>query len=366
MRSIAFMHPVGSPGELWVGLLRGTVRTSAIVRPVRGRITSRRCTSYEGHPSQPIGAIDMTQARTPTPHRREGAVPSSLLDLRPGPGVRRPVAPAADAVARGLAAAQVYAFASVDYPGAAISQVYDSDGTTTVGAFDFDPGGTAQTTAFTFSGGAYQILAVPSSTASIATGINATGLLIGAYADLVGDIHGFASNGGSFSDVDFPGSTRTLAIGVNDVGQIVGSFTDGASVNHGFVMNGSGAFSAIDFPGATSTEAAGINTAGDIVGVWSDSTGSHSFVLHAGLFSPIAFPLATTTTAFGINDAGEIAGSYTDAAGNQHGFVLADGAFSSVDVAGAAGSQLTRIKNDGLVTGIYTDAVTGVHGLVGR
>ena len=32
MKSIAFMHPVGSPDELWDGLLRGTVRTSAIVR----------------------------------------------------------------------------------------------------------------------------------------------------------------------------------------------------------------------------------------------------------------------------------------------------------------------------------------------
>ena len=32
VKSIAFMHPIGSPGELWDGLLRGTVRTSAIVR----------------------------------------------------------------------------------------------------------------------------------------------------------------------------------------------------------------------------------------------------------------------------------------------------------------------------------------------
>ena len=164
----------------------------------------------------------------------------------------------------GTGRGRVYAFASVDYPGAAISQVYDSDGTTTVGAFDFDKK-YAQTTAFTFSGGVYQILAVPNSTASIATGINAAGLLIGAYANLAGNIHGFALSGGSFSDVDFPGATRSLAIGVNDVGQIVGSFTDAAGVDRGFVTNGSGAFRVIDFPGATSTEATGINTAGDIV-----------------------------------------------------------------------------------------------------
>ena len=68
-------------------------------------------------------------------------------------------------MARGLAVAKVYAFASVDYPGAAESLVFDSDGTTAVGAFVFDPGsGTSPTTAFTFTGGVYQILTVPSST----------------------------------------------------------------------------------------------------------------------------------------------------------------------------------------------------------
>ena len=115
----------------------------------------------------------MTRAAPQTAHRSEQTALSSLLELRPG--AERPVASGAEAVAQGLAVAKVYAFASLDYPGAAISQVYDSDGTTTVGAFDFDPGGIAQTTAFTFSGGAYQILAVPNSTASVATGINAAG-----------------------------------------------------------------------------------------------------------------------------------------------------------------------------------------------
>ncbi len=84
------------------------------------------------------------------------------------------MAPADDAVARGLADAKVYAFASVDYPGAAESLVFDTDGTTAVGAFAFDPGSNSPLTAFTFIGGIYQILTVPGSTFSIATGINAT------------------------------------------------------------------------------------------------------------------------------------------------------------------------------------------------
>jgi hypothetical protein len=40
----------------------------------------------------------------------------------------------------GRAVAKVYAYARVDYPGAAQSLVFDTDGTTTVGGFVFDPG----------------------------------------------------------------------------------------------------------------------------------------------------------------------------------------------------------------------------------
>ena len=126
-------------------------------------------------------------------------------------------------------------------------------------------------TAFTSSSGAYQILAVPSSTATIATGINATGLLIGAYTDLAGDIHGFAS-ARQLQRRRFPRRYQDPGHRRQRRRTDRGSFVDAASVNHGFVMNRCGAFSAIDFLGATSTEAAGINTAGDIVGVWSTPT----------------------------------------------------------------------------------------------
>jgi uncharacterized membrane protein len=89
-----------------------------------------------------------------------------------------------------------------------------------VGAFVFDPASsTSPTTAFTFTGGVYQVLTVPSSTGSIATSINGAGLIVGVYQDLAGVRHGFADNGGTFSNVDFPGANGTQAIGVNDAGQ---------------------------------------------------------------------------------------------------------------------------------------------------
>ena len=48
-----------------------------------------------------------------------------LLDLRPSIGAEPSIAPGDDAVARGLAVAKVYAFASVDFPGAAESLIFD-------------------------------------------------------------------------------------------------------------------------------------------------------------------------------------------------------------------------------------------------
>jgi len=77
--------------------------------------------------------------------------------------------------------AKVYAFASADFPGAAESLVFDSDGTTAVGGFTVDPGSNTPLTGFTFTSGTYEILPVPSSTLSVATGINASGLIVGAY-----------------------------------------------------------------------------------------------------------------------------------------------------------------------------------------
>jgi hypothetical protein len=121
------------------------------------------------------------------PYRPGRAVLQGLLDLRPSLGLERTVVSADEAVARGLAVAKAYAFASVDYPGAAQSAVLDSNGTTAVGAFAFDPNSaTSPMTAFTFTGGVYQILTVPSSTFSLATGINAAGLIVGVYEDLGG------------------------------------------------------------------------------------------------------------------------------------------------------------------------------------
>jgi uncharacterized membrane protein len=191
---------------------------------------------------------------------------------------------------------------SIDYPGAAGSWVFGGEGHNAVGGFRFDVS-TDVVTAFTFIGGAYQILAIPNSTFSIATSFDGSGSIVGIYMGPTNLGRGFTYSGGSFSDVEFPGASLTVAMDVNGAGQIVGAFADPALVEHGFVSSG-GVFTAIDFPGATGTAAAGINATGDIVGSWSNSSGRHGFLLQSGALLPSTFhsprppgPPASTTPA---------------------------------------------------------------------
>jgi len=122
--------------------------------------------------------------------------PLALLDLL---GLDRkfvfePTALSADsAVERGLAAVGGYAFSSVDYPGACVSFLADTNGTTAVGYYLIDPNSPYKSTAFTFKGGVYRAMTVPNSTESTGTGINTAGTIVGTYDDTAGKRRGSAT-----------------------------------------------------------------------------------------------------------------------------------------------------------------------------
>ena len=100
----------------------------------------------------------MTSTRTAQAPKRVGrAVLRGLADLRPIEGAKRALAAErAPAPAGAPAAARVYAFASADYPGATTSLIFDSNATSAVGAFIYDPSSsTTPARAFTFTEGAY-------------------------------------------------------------------------------------------------------------------------------------------------------------------------------------------------------------------
>jgi probable HAF family extracellular repeat protein len=298
--------------------------------------------------------------------RREFFGPNGLLRLqRDLAAVHAPTAKARTAEAAAphamAMAAKTYSFVSVDYPGAAFTEILDSNGSTDVGVFSANPA-TAINQCFTHSGNDYQIFNVPGSTAAILFTINSLGVMGGAYNDVANKLHGFVDDAGAITNVDFPGAMQTAVVGINDAGDTSGIWIDAANKTHGFV-NKAGIFTAIDHPGAIITEVTGINASGDVTGIWEDASSvSHGFIWSNGAFTNIDFPGATSTAIFGINDSGEVAGYYIDASSVTHGF-LYQNSFSIVDVAGATGTLLTRISNAGDLAGVFVDALNESHGL---
>ena len=137
--------------------------------------TGRAIPTGTGSPARPTGSSTQSWART-------------------GRGLRRG--------RRGSRAGctKVYAFASVDYPGAAQSVF------STVMARPRS----ARSISIPASTGRWRSLLraglpdshSPGSSLSLATGMNGAGLIVG-YVDLAGVVRGFANNGGTFSNVDF-------------------------------------------------------------------------------------------------------------------------------------------------------------------
>ncbi len=128
----------------------------------------------------------MTTAAPPSAPETIRSVLLGLLGVPPSVAVESTAVSPDDALAQ-PDTAKVYEFTSVDYPGAAQTLVFDTDGTHGAGRVHFRPWQRVLApTAFTVAGGAYQILNVPNSTASIATGINTSGLIVGTYQDVAG------------------------------------------------------------------------------------------------------------------------------------------------------------------------------------
>lgn len=85
---------------------------------------------------------------------------------------------------------------------------------------------------------------------------------------------------GAFTAIDRPVATATLASGINRGGQIVGFFQDEDGKTHGYVRSANGGSTAIDAPGATATYAFGIADGSQIVGDFEDAGGRrHGFVI---------------------------------------------------------------------------------------
>jgi hypothetical protein len=146
--------------------------------------------------------------------------------------------------------------------------------------------------------------------------INDSGTIVGAH-----DSHGFSTtdDGVSFSDFDVPGATTTMATGINTSGVIVGAWTDSSTHTHGFLLSG-GVFQSLDFPLAAGTTAMGINDSNEIAGSFSDAAGvSHGFIYSAGAYIQVDVAGASATVLTRIKNNGHVTGAYADSTNEVHG-----------------------------------------------
>ncbi|MGZ3433101.1 MAG: hypothetical protein ACXVA7_15045 [Isosphaeraceae bacterium] len=260
------------------------------------------------------------------------------------------------------AAAKAYNFITVDYPGAARSIVYGSNGKTDVGGFLFDPS-SPPSQPLVHTATKYTTLLIPESTYAAVTGINSAGTMCGVYGDTSGRVLGFTYNG-VVTPFAISGSVSTTIRGINDAGDLVGDYVESSGVQHGFVDIG-GLITSIDYPGGINTTFTSINNFGQAVGFWQDSGYfQHGFVWSNGTFTSLDFPGSLATDQRGINDAGKIVGDTFDAT-TSHGF-LYDGTFKTIDIVGAKFTFPTHIDNQNRITGFYLDALDEYHGFKGH
>jgi uncharacterized membrane protein len=161
-----------------------------------------------------------------------------------------------------------------------------------------------------------------------------------------------------FVKIEFPHASATIASGINARGDIVGRYEDADGAFHGFVLR-QGVFSTIDFPDASFTSARAINARGDIAGRMKDADSvDHAFLLHDGQFTQIDYPGADRTVGRGINNAGDITGNHFDSAGTERGFILRDGVFQNVSIGDA--NDIWMAQDNGQV--MVGDAAVGPGG----
>ena len=228
-------------------------------------------------------------------------------------------------------------FTSFDPPGSTLTiPNFISPQGTIVGLY-LDAGSVSH--GFILSGGNYTTVDFPGAAGTALTGLNPSGEISGFYCsdpacgetgNASTDVeHSFvlSKKGGIFTSFDPPGATGSVASTVNPSGAVVGAYdttAEGTCFNscQGYLLYHR-TFVTIDFPGGIFTFVGGNNPSGDIVGEYVDASDvGHSYLLSHGVYTSFDPPGAFFASgASGINPGGVIVGIFIDSSGFEHGYI---------------------------------------------
>lgn len=231
---------------------------------------------------------------------------------------------------------------------------------------------------YALKGNTFSTIDYPGAVQTDLFGINKSGQMVGAFEDTSGNIHGFKLAAGIYTQLDYPGAKGlTVASGINASGEVVGLYDDPITGNAvGFLLI-SGVYTSISVPGATFTYLNAINKTGVIAGYYFDtSMNSHGFTWNKGTITTIDYGNGYPNTYLsGINDSGVIVGGYGTnmTIGSisypwEHGFLYSSGTFSTFD-APFGDVQVTQpwgMNNNGEVVGGYVDSQGMLYGFYAK
>jgi hypothetical protein len=208
--------------------------------------------------------------------------------------------------------------------------------------------------------------------------INASGAVVGWYADSTQAMHGFLRQAdGSFVGIDPPGATCggvftacSRPAGINDAGAITG-FYDDADGSHAYIRAPDGGYTTFDFPGAfCCTGPSAISSDGTVIGSYVDPNflGLGFIRTKDGKFATVDVPAGVNGTyPSAINPEGTIIGTYYDENNNGHSFVrYQDGDAVEIEVPRSQGTGVTAINPAGDIVGYYEDLNLINHGFIRR
>ncbi len=283
-------------------------------------------------------------------------------------------------VPAGAAEEPEYTFATVDYPGAAATQIWGMNQSREVVGFYMNVfGGPAH--GFVLSQGSYTSVDYPGSTATTLVGIGPSGEIVGDYLLPGGPSWGAwlsfdLTKDGEFIDANYPGHQSTVPIRILSDGTIIGFATDGTPTSkHGITIGPKG-----------NTECSLVNSQhnaatpdGDVIvgyyvsqdsnGLW---TQTHGYIQEEGVAVTFDVPNSTKTMPYGINPAGNVvAGTFVDQSAKTHGFVAEKRgrssevwSFAQIDFPGATATYVWASNPGGDLAGRYVSSDGKWHGFM--
>ena len=195
----------------------------------------------------------------------------------------------------------------------------------------------------------FKNIVIPGAIATVATGINNSGVVVGWYSDSSGVFHGFSIASGTVTTIDDPKGTATLCNGINSSGQIVGEYTQPDGNNHGFLYD-NGTFTDVGI--GVISGASDINDKGEIVGGYLKCglCAQLGFVFDGTTYTTLNVPGSTFTAATGVNNAGKISITAANENAIYSGYVYDGTNYTKIDAPGYTDTYASGINNLGDVS----------------